>query len=150
MLAAELAGYSHPEHETGRLDADPKILQAIQRFTEQKITIEGVGLAYKRIISIVQNEATPPGIALKASIWLMETAGIQPASSREDGRESRALEDLSIAELQAISQEAKRRLETLPIIEGTARRKDPEQRNRHNGVEGHGHANGKKSGDLMG
>jgi hypothetical protein len=124
--AAELSGFTDPHNAAYRLTRLPKIQQAIQSELHRLATIQGAPLAYGRIMQLIESEATPPGIALKASQWMLETAGIRPqtAAGGEDGH-GKPLEDMTLAELEAIAQQARKRLETIPAIEGQARTIEP-------------------------
>lgn len=122
MLAAELAGFGCPESQHCRLSRDPKIQHAIAAEMHRLVAVELAPLAYRTMTAIITSESTPPGVAFKASQWALETAGIRPqqAGDGQDGH-GKALEDLSLAELEAIAAQARKRLETIPAIEGEAR-----------------------------
>lgn len=121
-LAAELAGFSCPRTEHTRLSRDPKIQHAITAELHRLVAVELAPLAHKAMREIITSESTPPGVRFKASQWTLETSGIRPQPTR-DGRDGqgRALEDLTLAELESIASQARTRLETIPAIEGEAR-----------------------------
>lgn len=132
MLAAELAGFSCPESQHCRLSRDPKIQHAIAAEIHRLAATEAAPLAYRAAVRMIDDESTPPGVRWKVSQWFLETAGIRPqtAADGQDGR-GRALEDLSLAELEAIAAQARKRLETIPAIEGEARTiEQPKQQQR--------------------
>lgn len=121
-VAAELAGFSCPDQEHWRLSKDSKVQHAVISEIHRLATMEAAPLAYRAAKSMIEDDATPPGVRWKVSQWFMETAGIRPQPSG-DGRDGqgRALEDLTLAELESIASQARKRLETIPAIEGEAR-----------------------------
>lgn len=106
-------GGSYPAH----ILHNPRVQLAIQRGLHARVRTEGAPQAYRVAQDMMLDKATPPGIRWKISQWMLETTGIQPAQQLDQGGE-RPLEDLSLAELEAIAQEARRRLDALPVING--------------------------------
>lgn len=130
--AAKLAGYFDPDRASRRLRADPQIQTAIMRETIEILQSEGVPAARHAILSLIRNEGTPPAVQLKASTWVMETMGIGPKNQSENrDLGSKALEDMTLGELEQIANAAKSRLDQAHTIEGQTLEHLPEQQNNH-------------------
>jgi hypothetical protein len=122
MTSARLANYEFPEKDSWRLSRDPKIQHAVIAEIHRLASTEAAPKAYQAAVRMIDAEDTPPGVRWKVSQWFMETAGIrpQPTGDGQDGH-GKALEDLTLAELESIAAQARKRLETIPAIEGQAR-----------------------------
>jgi len=122
-MAAGVAGYSDPDNAHYRLSRDPKIQHAISSELQRLVITEAAPVGYKAALRLLYDGATPRGVQWKIAQWFMESAGARPPQHAASGQQTghKALEDMTLAELEAIAQSARQRLETTPVIDGQAR-----------------------------